>query len=52
MGTTDRPDLQLSLKKGDSVIVLGNEDVEGYFTAIVNGKSSFSLLFVYILKCN
>ena len=38
MGTTDRPDLQLSLKKGDTVIVLGDEDVEGYFTAVVNGK--------------
>ena len=38
MGTTDRPDLQLSLKKGDHVIVLGDEDVEGYFTAVVHGN--------------
>lgn len=54
MGTTDRPDLQLSLKKGDHVIVLGDEDVEGYFTAVVNGncylrfqlieKNSFEIL--------
>lgn len=38
IGTTDRPDLQLSLKKGDILTVLGDVDVEGYFTAIANGK--------------
>ncbi|XP_047129040.1 uncharacterized protein LOC100199386 isoform X1 [Hydra vulgaris] len=37
MGTTDRPDLQLSLTKGDKITVIGDIDVDGYYTAIKKG---------------
>ena len=44
MGTTDRPDLQLSLKKGETITVIGDVDVEDYFTAIING-----MIFDYLV---
>lgn len=37
MGTTDRPDLQLSLTKGDKITVIGDIDVDGYYTALKKG---------------
>ena len=39
MGTTDRPDLQLSLTKGDEIVVIGDIDVDGYYTALKKGKT-------------
>lgn len=44
MGTTDRPDLELSLRKGEVITVLGSMGPDGYYTAILpNGKLYSSL---------
>ena len=43
MGTTDRPDLQLRLSKGEIIIVIGEVDMDGYYTAIFNGMSPFNV---------
>lgn len=45
MGTTDLPDRQLSLRKGDIVTVFGHVDVDGYYDAIRNGKTEFFFQF-------
>lgn len=50
MGTTDRPDLELSLRKGDIVTVIGSMGPDGYYTAILpNGKFLTTFLHVFFL---
>ena len=38
MGTTDRPELQLSLRKGDLLKIYGTVNTDGYYVAVLNGK--------------
>lgn len=38
MGTSDCLDRHLSLRKGETVAVLGNMDSDGYYEALLNGK--------------
>ncbi len=37
MGKTGRPEQQLSLRKGDVITVIGDIDIDGYYTAELNG---------------
>lgn len=39
MGTTDRPELQLSLRKGDLLKIYGTVNTDGYYVAVLNGRS-------------
>ena len=38
MGRDVRPEQQLSLRKGDVITIIGDIDVDGYYTAELNGK--------------
>lgn len=38
MGTTDRPELQLPLRKGDLLKIYGTVNTDGYYIAVINGK--------------
>ena len=39
MGTTDHPELQLPLRKGDLLKIYGTVNTDGYYVAILNGKN-------------
>ena len=41
MGRTGRPEQQLSLRKGDVITVIGDIDIDGYYSAEINGKYHF-----------
>ena len=43
MGTTDRPELQLPLRKGDLLKIYGTVNTDGYYVAVLNGKRSVNI---------
>ena len=38
MGTTDRPDLQHRLRKGEIITIVSDIDADGYYSCMMNGK--------------
>ena len=44
MGRGGRTEQQINFRKGDVITVIGDVDVDGYFTAELHGKFCFSFL--------